>query len=496
MDKDPSSSKPGRSRGRPRKASKDDSREEKRAKGRLAQRTYMQRKQAENDKLRNRISSLEDAIEEMSDEFLKFGEHVVKSEEVPPGLRRSDMSERSETLDHLRDSTKRFLSIARVAEKVAGDDGEDDGEYERVRTGLLGVSAEAGPGPGFPKGVAGEASSSKSPFPMSSNVRNQTPVQMSTIFPQFNSASFPHLNMSQQIQPNTGRFSPRLGYGLLNTSPLRNTLPSLWTHYIISGPSSFALRLYTDTILLMFRALRGEVSIPGFIPSIARFRFKYETPDTFMSLAEGQLSRMSISDSDPSLETGAKPTQKYAAAFQNEASAGVGTDSSVVLFGPSHPVMSAPLRAKIHSAVNYEIGSMSEWLDPWNTQQYLLSRWGLRCSYVTASIPAERWTAVHSPTSKNFANDTMSPMLPETGLQDVHIWDAQNQQQGVDVGGFFEDVSFQRQAPSPPDFVFNSQPLAEKLIQEAVCFGEGPRFFKQHIDDAVQQFLGVLPSIN
>jgi hypothetical protein len=44
--------------------------------------------------------------------------------------------------------------------------------------------------------------------------------------------------------------------------------------------------------------------------------------------------------------------------------------------------------------------------------------------------------------------------------------------------------------PKSPDLVFNAKPLAMKLIQESICFAEGPRFFKWNIDDAASSFLG------
>src|SRR6187402_2689847 len=73
----------------------------------------MQRKQAETDDLRRKIASLEDAIEGLSNEFLGFGERVVTSSQVPA---------RPQVLDDLRRTTERVLSIARVAEAVAGNE--------------------------------------------------------------------------------------------------------------------------------------------------------------------------------------------------------------------------------------------------------------------------------------------------------------------------------------------------------------------------------------
>ncbi|KAH7311000.1 hypothetical protein BKA65DRAFT_518439 [Rhexocercosporidium sp. MPI-PUGE-AT-0058] len=475
MDQEPTSG-PGRSRGRPRKGTKDDPQEEKRAKGRQAQRTYMQRKQAETDKLRKRIISLEDAIEGMSEEFLSFGERVVNTSQVP---------ERTQALSDLKGTTERFLSIARVAEAVAVDEAEDGASEDKLGAGSPSLSAG---GAGALQQAIVRPASPKLQSYISSSKDIETPFQLNTMLSPFTSATIPHMGIQPQIQPTHGRFSPRLTHGLLSTSSLQNSaLSSLWTHYLIAGPNSFALRLYKDTLHLMFRVLRGELSNPGFIPSIGRFRFKYESIATFISLAQGQLSRMSIGDGE--VEMGGNPNQTPAAAAD--------VQSSLVLFGPRHPVMVAPLRKMIHGEVNEEIGSMNEWLDPWNTQQYLMRRWGLRCSYETANISAERWAAVTSDYSAVGDFSGIPAMLPGsgtgTGIQDSYPWDAPNRESGVDVSDFFGDAGLPGLASRTPDFVFNSQPLAEKLIQEAVCFGEGPRFFKEHIDDAVKQFLGRVP---
>jgi hypothetical protein len=37
--------------------------------------------------------------------------------------------------------------------------------------------------------------------------------------------------------------------------------------------------------------------------------------------------------------------------------------------------------------------------------------------------------------------------------------------------------------------ILPAQPLAESLIRKAVCFGEGPRFYKDNIDATAAEFL-------
>lgn len=287
----------------------------------------MQRKQAETDRLQRRIASLEDAVECMSDEFLRFGERVLDS---------SHAAFHSRALDDLKRAMEKFLSIARAAEAVAADDEEPHVLELMLATSVSSTRVEPMQG-----------SSTRPPSPagqpcISEQLGIQMPFNLSTLFPP-SSSTLPDIHTST----NAGHFSPRLTYGLLSNSRLQDTaLSSLWTHYVIAGPNSLAMRLYTQTLSLMSKALSGEIINPGFIPSIGRFRFKYETPTDFIELARGQLSRMSIGDSD--VELGANPNQGPAA------------DGGMVLFGPEHPVMTAALRANIHSDVNYTVGSMAE----------------------------------------------------------------------------------------------------------------------------------------
>jgi hypothetical protein len=89
-------------------------------------------------------------------------------------------------------------------------------------------------------------------------------------------------------------------------------------------------------------------------------------------------------------------------------------------------------------------------------------------------------------TSDTFPDDNF--LLDDFELQQNQAWEDF-------LGGQSSRQLFAEPTPArtPVDRQYNllvsSQPLAEKLINEAVCFGEGPRFFQENIDKAAFNFL-------
>ncbi|CZR63829.1 uncharacterized protein PAC_13726 [Phialocephala subalpina] len=423
----------------------------KRARGRAAQRTYMLRKQAEADRLRQRITSLEDAIEGMSNEFLAFGERVEDASRGPLA---------PQILCDLKRTTERFLKMARAAEAVASD-GDDSGHEA---SSILSSTKEFLSSEKF----STELTSISEPC-LAATLRFPMPLNFGTVFPSSSSSgsvSTLQPGAPRQSPDPSGRFSPRLGYGLsLNSTPQATRLINIWTHYLAAGPNSFAMRLYKDTLTLMFKALTGELSIPGFIPRIGRYRFRYEQTDDFLEQVRSTLTRMSLEEQDPN--------------YQSTGAETMTSNHKFVLFGPSHPVMTQPLRAMIHRDANREIGELDQWLDPWNTQEYLVNRWGLQLTWATVQISDGTLAAVGL---------GGAPRDPNIGLRNQYPWENLH---SVDVRGFFPDMDL----PTPPNeehLILNCQSLAEDLIQGSICFGEGPRFFKDKIDAAVQQFVATL----
>jgi hypothetical protein len=404
----------------------------------------MVRKQAETDRLRQRIASLETAVESMSNEFIEFGSRLVDF---------SRDSWHPQMLDDLKETTGRFLVYARKAESLAN--GEEGGSMTVSEN--LPVS---------------ELSTISTAFTSPSSCLLAV-MGHPTSFEYGALSSFPETQLVALVTlppPRASHFSPRLGYGLLSQSaPQLRAAEALPTHYFVAGPNSFAMHLYKDSIMLSIRTLRGEISIPGFIPSMFRYRSRYEIFGDFVSNASVFLQKLSLEDST------IEDVAAGRSAFENE--------SSIVLFGPSHPVMTSPLRAKIQHDMMQEIGSLSEWLDPWNTQRYLQKQWGFVLTASTARLVIEKLARQNPP------EEVPDYFVHDPYLSHVEPWYGSTQEAQEAMG---RDESWfvpPKNVPEEPNPVLPSQALADKLIESAVCFGEGPRFFKGNIDATASEFL-------
>jgi hypothetical protein len=302
----------------------------------------MLRKQAEADRLRDRISSLEDAIEAMSHEFIKFGDQVASSCHTQGNIH---------ILEDLKQTTKRFLEFAHAAEMAAS--GEEGTTSSPTNSQGKAVSKPSQSLAEVHRQVEPTAPSIPNPqASLPSDLGFTMPFEFSTLF----SATAPNPTYSK-----IGNFSPRLTYGILT-----NYFPThLWSHYQISGPNSFATRIYMETLMMIILALQGQTDLPGFIPSVFRLRFRYDNPSDFISLATNQLAPMSIS---PPHDNNS-PVEK------------------LVLFGPEDPVMTDPIRGKIYEEIEEREGDLKEWLDPWDTQEHLSRKWGLQLTYSNVRVP-------------------------------------------------------------------------------------------------------------
>jgi hypothetical protein len=365
----------------------------------------MARKQAETDRLRKRIASLDKTVESIVTEFIHFGDRRVNSSQPLSGIPQ---------LDDLKQTTRRILDYARTAESLANEEGS-----ESISDTL--PFAEV------------SSTSTTSQLPSSSSpIEVCTPFTASKYFPVI---GFP----PSRIQ--TGHFSPRLGYGLLNKTAQVGAAEEFLSHYSVAGPNSFALRLYKDTITLSIRILQGEISIPGFIPSLMRYRFRYEKSDNYVTRASNFLERLSLQDSAMDTEN----------------------ESGIILFSPSHPVMNSVLRVTMYQDLVQEVGSVGEWLDPYNTQLHLQNRWGLKLTASTARLSATSKRQQGEIRGNSEAGQFVSFYDPGSGLSDSFVEES-----------------------SP---VLPAQSLAESLIRKSVCFGEGPRFYKGNIDPTAAEFL-------
>ena len=172
------------------------------------------------------------------------------------------------------------------------------------------------------------------------------------------------------------------------------------------------------------------------------------------------------------------------------------------------------LLRKIVRDVNNDAGSLSDWLDPWNAEQYLTNRWGILVTTTTAHISAQ---TLRSTVLAPGSGPAMGVLQATGSVEDVfsssdvtntlaiHSWSI-SLPSGVNDSSSFainEPSNHPQYNPEPGtvparhqledmtqyDLVLSSRSLVDKLCFQAVCFGEGPRFSKGNIDDAIQAFL-------
>ncbi len=142
--------------------------------------------------------------------------------------------------------------------------------------------------------------------------------------------------------------------------------------YITGGLNSLATHLYLDTIATVGKTLRGELFIPGFVPSCCRYRLRHEPSDVLMHLIEQMLSTMRIEEheAEPSA-IGFEPTVP---------------ETTVSALSPSDLEHLQPIIFNSVADFTKKYSPFSNWLDPWNAQQYLQSYWGLRLTASAVQI--------------------------------------------------------------------------------------------------------------
>lgn len=371
----------------------------------------------------------------MSNEFIDFGDRVIAPRP------------HSRMLKDLRGTTERVLEIARSTEPPTGDEPLGT-KFSRPppSTGDENLPSKALV-PGDSAALEHNKTTSRSNIP-SARIPTTIPYTLSS--PMYTSTP------TESGYALNGSFSPRLGYGLLGASPSENIVPdSIWSYYLVAGPGSFAMRLYLDSTKLILRILKGEVYMPGVLPSIGRFRFRHEDPQILASILDEHFAKMDL------VHQNALP----------KADSGTHSNSGVVLFGPSDTLMRTSLRKHIFADVSREMGSVMEWLDPWGTQQHLSSQWTLQLTSTSVQISAYTLRNI-TRFNPNFSSSNIFPKSEEQPSSQPSSTNSVNN----------GDLSF----------VLGAQPLIQMLINDAICFGEGPRFSTQNIDRAVFSFLSGL----
>jgi hypothetical protein len=388
------------------------------------------RKQAEVSSLENRIRLLEDTVEGMSNEFVEFGDRLLSS----------GLSERRRILRDLGTTTKRFLDLA----KVIGDETEDEQQSFTI---------SSHPGPGL---------TSVSGFAPSFGTGTPTSLAQS-----YGSSSL----VGQSRIGGQGGFCPRLNYGLLSES----SFPSFLTEYLLGGIATFSARLYLDTLDTVLKALSGELNLPGFIPSVCRYRLKHQPRHVFMDLVKRRVEQMGVE----------YEAAHNAAVIDLDPSAS-DTEIASTIVPLAHVEKLRPVVTICVTDLVSEGGSIDDWLDPWNTQQYLRNQWRLAITSTNVMVPSHIMQPLQLDQGESTFPDNFSDQASTSHLVTSSNLYHQHSSARLDPQ---EHGLFPQSQPPTPNLVMDVKPLVQRLASESVCFGNGPRFPRHKIDSAVQSFL-------
>jgi hypothetical protein len=264
-----------------------DNKPQRRARSRRAQHTFQQRRQAAISTLQRKVKALEAAVEAMSQEFIDFGDRMLTLS-----------SSQDVVLADLQCTTSRFLSLAKASQEAAmGEQGE-----EYVETEAEGDNEQQSEPPGL------------------------------------------HLNSLHG-------FDASFAAGVANEWQQHQNLVGLdfddtMHHYEVGQSNTFANNLYLDTLGLSLCVLRGETNLPGFIPSVAKYRLRHEGP---AQLAACIQMRMDVMKS----EHGGRCNY---------------FDCSQLVGDP---------QSYTQWLARDGGGSLRDWHDPWGAYQYMKRRWGV-----------------------------------------------------------------------------------------------------------------------
>jgi hypothetical protein len=397
------------------------------------------RKQAEVSSLENRIQLLEKTVEGMSHEFIGFGSRLLSS----------DLSERPHILGDLGVTTRKFLDLAKVIDRDNDDERNASNSSSVPDPGLTSLSGFV---PSFATGI---------PTSFAQSYRSSTHDETSPTRPQ-------------------GGFSPRLSYGL----PSSEVLPQRFlTEYFVGGVATFSTKLYLNTLDTVFKALSGDMYIPGFIPSVCRYRLRHQPRHIFMELIRGRLEMMKIE-----YETVHNIAGNDRSAWDPELATSLLLPSE---FEQLRPVMISSMTDLVR-----EGESPDDWLDPWNTQQYLKSQWQLAVTSTSVSVPSHILHPVQVGQGASTVLDF--PTVEESSTAMSYAMGLSHHKTSLDwyqhqLGSIPTDAvprTFSQPPPvSTPDIVTDVKPLMQRLVLESICFGNGPRFPRHKLDAVVRSFL-------
>ncbi|KAF4627388.1 hypothetical protein G7Y89_g10767 [Cudoniella acicularis] len=328
----------------------------------------------------------------------------------------------------LKNTLGRFLELGRsAAKKVDNDLGEDeDNEEHEDEEMSLGNVLDDAPVEEF---IWHSCPASGTP--------QQNVLANSALLPNDNFMSFVPGAQSQAISQHAyaGAFDPYLNNAVW--SPISPRTDNSIIPYLVAGRDSFASRLYYETINHGVRSLRGDAPW-DFAGSMFRFKLQYAGRDTLLKVLAGVMNMLlsgtnQIQDGQPEVDGGGL------------------------------------VKAAIVRQVVEKGGRESDYLSTLEVEKYLTDRWGLVINSNAIKFQQRRghsaWSAVPSILA------------------------------GADRGAKSNDHAILSAPTMIPgscqhaNSIFNAPPLIERIKLAAVTIGEGPRWHRNDIDEAVGRFL-------
>ncbi|KAL6689678.1 hypothetical protein J3F84DRAFT_391624 [Trichoderma pleuroticola] len=407
-----------RPRGRPRKELAHSSHDARRARGRRAQKALRERRQQHVEALEGRVTGLAHIIEEMNASFVAFIDHTFfGSTEVNPAL--------------LKHTMEKFLGLAQRANRLVEDKDQTRMDREQgvdISYNTLQLSRAA----------------SNPPFILpSSSITMDTSTSLQQVSNTSTSAMLPELGHQLSLDPAISiTIEPELPdirhnhlWGIPNniSTDVTSAIP-----YILAGRDSFSSFLYFETMAMVGKALRGEIS-EDILNSVLRYKRRYATFSQVLDVVTEVMNMLLHG-------TSRSPEAKSRALAEPEAS--------------------LPDRRHVKSAIAKEIASMGtpevEYLSTWEVERYLQDEWGLLINShsVRISLHSSIRTRPHTaslPTNLNHLHQFAPHIVP--GFTNQH------------------------------EKILEARILIEKLKMGAVSLGEGPRWHLSFVDHAVRSFL-------
>lgn len=351
--------------------------------------------------LEGRVSDLADVVEEMNTSFIAFIDGIFYSPNVDLTL--------------LKQTIKQFLALSQRASRAMD---EDNGQrYSLGTTHKSSTLSEVASHSSFI--ISGTSDSLDS---------SSFPKKMSTLLA-------PALSTSTSYEPALFNLHRNHLWGIPAHSSTdgRSAIP-----YILAGRDSFASFLYFETMVMVVRALRGDIS-GEILGSVFRYKRRYASFDHILTVATGALNMLLHGSSqDPKRGRIALPKPQSGAPDESIMKAAIAKD--LLLNGISE----------------------TEYLNTWEVERYLQDNWGLLID--SRSVRAQPRALLEAR-----QNPSTFPKLPRKPYRLVPNL----------IPGF---------SHSEPG-IFQSKFLLEKIILGVVSLGEGPRWSVSYIDGAVQSFL-------